>query len=68
MTGNHTLHTGPTTSYKHAATRTVTAAGVEFAYRELGESTGTPVIFLTWRRTSTAGTHASSTASPPRTM
>ncbi len=36
-----------TVSYKHAATRTVTAGGVQFAYRELGQQTGTPVIFLT---------------------
>ena len=36
-----------TASYKNAPTRTVTAGGVEFAYRELGPKTGTPVIFLT---------------------
>jgi pimeloyl-ACP methyl ester carboxylesterase len=36
-----------TASYKHAPTRTVTAGGVEFAYRELGPNAGTPVIFLT---------------------
>jgi pimeloyl-ACP methyl ester carboxylesterase len=35
------------TSYKNAATRTVSAEGVEFAYRDLGQKTGTPVIFLT---------------------
>ena len=34
-------------SYKNAPTRTVTAGGVEFAYRELGPKAGTPVIFLT---------------------
>ena len=34
-------------SYKNAPTRTVTAGGVEFSYRELGPKTGTPVIFLT---------------------
>ncbi len=34
-------------SYKNAPTRTVTAGGVEFAYRELGPKTGVPVIFLT---------------------
>jgi pimeloyl-ACP methyl ester carboxylesterase len=38
---------GVTASYKNAPTRTVTAGGVDFAYRELGEKTGTPVIFLT---------------------
>jgi pimeloyl-ACP methyl ester carboxylesterase len=35
------------TSYKHAQTRTITAGGVEYAYRELGQTTGTPVVFLT---------------------
>jgi pimeloyl-ACP methyl ester carboxylesterase len=35
------------TSYKDALTRTVSAGGVEFAYRELGPKTGVPVIFLT---------------------
>jgi pimeloyl-ACP methyl ester carboxylesterase len=38
---------GATTSYKNAPTRTVTAGGVDFAYRELGPKTGIPVIFLT---------------------
>ena len=38
---------GLTASYKNAPTRTVTAGGEEFAYRELGPNTGTPVIFLT---------------------
>jgi pimeloyl-ACP methyl ester carboxylesterase len=36
-----------TTSYKDALTRTVTAGGAYFAYRELGQKTGIPVIFLT---------------------
>ena len=35
------------TSYKNAPTRTVTADGVTFAYRELGPSSGVPVVFLT---------------------
>ena len=35
------------TSYKDASTRTVSAGGVDFAYRELGPTTGVPVIFLT---------------------
>ena len=39
--------TNLTTSYRNAPTRTVTAGGVDFAYRELGKTTGTPVIFLT---------------------
>src|SRR5438105_6342123 len=34
-------------SYKDAPTRTVSAGGVDFAYRELGSNTGVPVIFLT---------------------
>jgi len=36
-----------TTSYKNAPTRVISAGGVDFAYRELGPQTGTPVIFLT---------------------
>jgi pimeloyl-ACP methyl ester carboxylesterase len=39
--------TTSSTSYKDAATRTVTAGGVDFAYRELGQKAGTPVILLT---------------------
>ncbi|MEV0554603.1 MULTISPECIES: alpha/beta fold hydrolase [unclassified Streptomyces] len=35
------------TSYKNAPTRTVTAGGVTFAYRELGPRSGVPVVFLT---------------------
>ncbi|QMV12072.1 alpha/beta fold hydrolase [Streptomyces lincolnensis] len=35
------------TSYKNAQTRTVTADGVTFAYRDLGPRTGMPVIFIT---------------------
>jgi pimeloyl-ACP methyl ester carboxylesterase len=35
------------TSYKNAPTRVVAAGGVDFAYRDLGPRTGTPVIFLT---------------------
>ena len=34
-------------SYKDAPTRTMRAAGVDFAYRDLGPKTGIPVIFLT---------------------
>ncbi|MBB4710247.1 pimeloyl-ACP methyl ester carboxylesterase [Streptomyces luteogriseus] len=34
------------TPYKDAPTRTITAGGVTFAYRDLGPRTGTPVIFL----------------------
>ena len=35
------------TSYRDAPTRTVSAGGVDFAYRELGSDAGVPVIFLT---------------------
>jgi len=35
------------TSYKNAPTRTITAGGVTFAYRELGPKSGIPVVFLT---------------------
>ena len=34
-------------SWQDAPTRTLSAGGVEFAYRELGPSTGVPVVFLT---------------------
>jgi pimeloyl-ACP methyl ester carboxylesterase len=34
-------------SFRDAPTRTVSAGGVEFAYRELGPRTGVPVVFLT---------------------
>jgi pimeloyl-ACP methyl ester carboxylesterase len=35
------------TSFQNAPTHTVSAGGVDFAYRELGSETGVPVIFLT---------------------
>jgi pimeloyl-ACP methyl ester carboxylesterase len=35
------------TSYKNAPTRTVSAGGVDFAYRELGPTTGLPLILVT---------------------
>lgn len=34
------------TSYKDAPTRTVTAGGVTYAYRDLGPKTGIPVVFF----------------------
>ncbi|HEX6355234.1 alpha/beta hydrolase [Actinophytocola sp.] len=34
------------TSFKNAPTRTVSAEGVNYAYRELGPKTGIPVVFL----------------------
>ena len=35
------------TTWKTAPTQTIHAGGVEFAYRQLGPSTGVPVVFLT---------------------
>jgi len=35
------------TSYKNAPTRTVSAGGVDFAYRELGQKTGFPLVLVT---------------------
>src|SRR5688500_19149025 len=35
------------TTWKSAPTQTINAGGVEFAYRQLGPSTGVPVVFLT---------------------
>jgi pimeloyl-ACP methyl ester carboxylesterase len=35
------------TTWKNAPTHTVDAGGVQFAYRQLGPSTGVPVVFLT---------------------
>ena len=35
------------TTWKNAPTHTIKAGGVEFAYRQLGPSTGVPVVFLT---------------------
>ncbi len=35
------------TTWKTAPTQTISAGGVEFAYRQLGPSTGVPVVFLT---------------------
>jgi pimeloyl-ACP methyl ester carboxylesterase len=34
-------------TWKTASTQTINAGGVEFAYRQLGPSTGVPVVFLT---------------------
>ncbi|HUR06762.1 MAG TPA: alpha/beta hydrolase [Nonomuraea sp.] len=38
---------GVVTSYKYAPTRTVSAGGVEFAYRELGPKTSVPLVLVT---------------------
>ena len=35
------------TTWKNAPTETINAGGVEFAYRQLGPTTGVPVVFLT---------------------
>ncbi|MET9914004.1 alpha/beta fold hydrolase [Streptomyces sp. NPDC006476] len=43
----HEVRGDVVTSYKNAQTRTVTADGVTFAYRDLGPRTGMPVIFIT---------------------
>ena len=40
-------HEDVVTSYKDAPTRTVSAGGINFAYRALGPKSGVPVIFLT---------------------
>src|SRR5436309_13750904 len=47
MNDNQAARDDVVTSYKHAPTRTVSAGGVTFAYRELGPKTGVPVVFLT---------------------
>jgi pimeloyl-ACP methyl ester carboxylesterase len=39
--------TSSMTSWKDTPTRTLSAGGVEFAYRQLGPDTGVPVVFLT---------------------
>ncbi|WP_406442638.1 alpha/beta hydrolase [Streptomyces sp. NBC_00631] len=47
MNDAHEVRGDVVTSYKNAPTRTVTAGGVTFAYRELGPRSGVPVVFLT---------------------
>ena len=46
MNENANPSTDLITSYKDAPTRTVTAGGVNFAYRELGPKGGVPVVFF----------------------
>jgi pimeloyl-ACP methyl ester carboxylesterase len=41
------LHSNVMTSWTDAPTRTLSAGGVQFAYRQLGPATGVPVVFLT---------------------
>ena len=46
MSVNHTPNEAVVTSYIRAPTRTITAGGVTYAYRELGPKGGIPVIFF----------------------
>src|SRR3989442_14717045 len=46
MSTNDTPTEGVITSYAQAPARTITAAGVTYAYRELGPKGGVPVIFF----------------------
>ncbi|WP_045731560.1 alpha/beta fold hydrolase [Pseudarthrobacter chlorophenolicus] len=46
MDNNYAAHEPAITSYAKAPTRSVTAGGVSYAYRELGPKGGIPVIFL----------------------
>nr|WP_322780903.1 alpha/beta hydrolase [Frankia sp. Cas4] len=47
MNNRQGIRNNVVTSYQNAPTRTVSAGGVDFAYRELGPKTGVPVVFLT---------------------
>jgi pimeloyl-ACP methyl ester carboxylesterase len=47
MNDNQAARDDVVTSYKDAPTRTISAGGVSFAYRDLGPKTGVPVVFLT---------------------
>jgi pimeloyl-ACP methyl ester carboxylesterase len=47
MTDQQETHHHVAMSYQDAPTRTISADGVTFAYRELGPATGVPVVFLT---------------------
>jgi pimeloyl-ACP methyl ester carboxylesterase len=44
---DHTCRDDVVTSYRDAPTRTISAGGVDYAYRELGPKTGVPVVFIT---------------------
>jgi pimeloyl-ACP methyl ester carboxylesterase len=46
MHADQNQHGDTTTTYRHAPQRTVNAAGVTYAYRELGPKGGVPVIFF----------------------
>src|SRR5881394_2183820 len=47
MTTAHEPAIAALPAWKNAPTHTITAGGVEFAYRQLGPDTGVPVVFLT---------------------
>src|SRR3954471_17687457 len=47
MNNNQTARHDAASSYKDAPTRSVSAGGVTYAYRELGPKTGVPIILLT---------------------
>lgn len=46
MTSDRSRPTGRVTAYRRAPTRTVTAGGINYAYRELGPRHGIPVVFF----------------------
>src|SRR6201987_1441228 len=46
MKADQNQHSDTITSYRHAPQRTINAAGVTYAYRELGPKAGVPVIFF----------------------
>jgi pimeloyl-ACP methyl ester carboxylesterase len=47
MSNSQEAQNNAITSYKNAPTRTVSAGGLEFAYRELGPKTGVPLVLVT---------------------
>lgn len=47
MHSEHQFQDDLVLSYQDAPTHTVSAGGIDFAYRELGRKTGVPVVFLT---------------------
>ena len=75
MNTDQNQHDDVITSYKHAPSRTITAAGVTYAYRELGPRGGVPVIFFVhlaatldnWDPQSSIQSHSTTTSSPSTT-
>jgi pimeloyl-ACP methyl ester carboxylesterase len=47
MSNHQDARHGVVTAYRNAPTRTVSAGGVDFAYRELGPATGVPLVLVT---------------------